>query len=101
MQKLILKVAGFLGKVAMLFLWTFVVVVVTLAYKERNPDITVQDIVPTFAQKVKDLQREAGCILVDAKIGPESITKINAKVKREYCQQAADWSVRNTPKEKK
>lgn len=70
-----------------------------MVYQERNPNITVQDMAPTFTQQVKNVQREAGCILIDAKIGLESITKINAKVEEEYCQQANDWSVANMPKE--
>jgi len=92
---------NFIGKSAMLFLWSLAMVLVGMIHQERNPDRDVFDLLPSLTHQVKIIQKRAGCIKIDAEVGPEFKRMVNAAVKREkereYCQQANNWSVANMP----
>lgn len=96
-----MKVASFFGKLAVLVFFMIISFLVGMVYQERNPAIDVFDLLPSLTHQVKIVQKRAGCTLIDAEVGPEFKRMVNAAVKRERCQQAADWSVANMPKKGK
>lgn len=87
------------GILAAFALVAFVAFVYGMAHQERLPTKDAFDSLPSLTHQVKIVQKRAGCIKIDAKIGPESITKINAAVKREQCQEYCDIAIACMPKE--
>jgi hypothetical protein len=92
MSKPILKIAGFLGRVAMAILIAVVAFCVGRDYQYRHPTRDPLDTLPSIQQ----VQRRIGAT-IDGKLGTETQRLWD----KQYCQQAAEWSVANMPKEKK